>query len=117
MATKTRAVRPLPLYVEVLGWLALLSTVALVSPGVTREASGEPGASASAADGPSCSGAEASAERLAQELEKQVAQLRAQAEAQGDPGGGEVVVLNNSGFNYRPTPPAPNPNEQAPAPR
>jgi len=115
MAAKTRAVRSLPLYVEVLGWLALLCTLALVSPGVTRQASGEPDATAAAADGPSCSASESNAERLTQQIQQHIAKLRAQAEAQGDANDGEVVVLNNSGFNYRPTPPPPAQLEKAPA--
>lgn len=117
MAAKARAARPLPLFVELLGWLALLSTLALLSPGVTRQASGEPGAAAAATDGPGCSASEAGAERLTRQVEQHIAQLRAQAAARGDASDDEVVVLDNSGFNYRPTLPPPDLLEKLPESR
>jgi len=105
MAAKERAVRSLPLYVEVLGWLALLTAVALLSPGVVLEASAEPAGAAPVADGPSCNASEVGADHLALQVEQHIAQLRAQVEARAGEADVEgVVPLNNSGFNYRPVP-------------
>ena len=86
-----------------LGWLCVLTTLALTGPGVVATAKGEPAVNAS---GPTCEVSQRSSETTAVELARMIERLRSDAAAQVDPSE-DVVVLDNSGFNYRPQPPAP----------
>lgn len=95
---------PLEGALQLLGWLALLASLLLLSPGVVTRAAAEPGP-AGQEDGLAC-GLDRSAEPAAFELERLIESLRAQAMAQADAarsvgdGGDEVIVLNGRGYNY-----------------
>lgn len=96
---------------DVAGTLAVVATLALLSPGVALEARAEadsPDASSHAAaiaDGPTCGGGP-SAEELSMQIESWVAMMNAEAVAQQPPPGAaspaDGVALNNRGFNYAP---------------
>jgi len=82
--------------VLVLGWLSLIATLALLSPGVVATAhAGDPVQSA----GPSCPIRERSDEQQVIQLERMLEQLRAQVAERQD-GRGGVVSLNTRGYNY-----------------
>lgn len=97
---------------EILGWLALLTALALLSPGLTVVASAEPaGASGAVSEaGPSCEAGQAGSEARVQQLEEVIENLRQLAAAQPDATGDGYVALGNSGFSYRHAPPAPTPD-------
>jgi hypothetical protein len=79
-----------------LGWLSLLATLALLSPGIV--------ATASASDpvdeaGPSCPISRDGDEHTAAELSQMIERLRSEvADRKGD--GGGAVSLNTRGYNY-----------------
>ncbi len=93
---------PLDWTIQILGWLALLASVALLSPGVVATANAEPLAAGIEA-GPSCP-AGASPDQVAAQLEQVVQRLRREAESAaavaGEPGDDAVIVLNSRGYNY-----------------
>lgn len=104
MEPASRVASPTHRILEILGWLALFTCLALLSPGVTLTAKAE-GLTASAEAGPSCGVSQDQADRTASFLEQQMEMLQAQAAAQASSSQqGDFIVLNNSGFNYRPTP-------------
>jgi hypothetical protein len=96
----------------IVGWLCVIATLALLSPGVVATARADQAQSAPAA-GPVCKAPEQAAEEAALSLGNTIEQLRAQELARGgDPG--DFVVLNGRGYNYAPQP---NPLQPEPAQR
>jgi hypothetical protein len=81
-----------------LGWISLFAATALLSPGVFAARADE----LSASPGPACE-AGGSAEQVAVDLSRMIERLRARAEAEGG-NTADVVVLNNRGYNYAPSP-------------
>lgn len=83
-----------------LGWLSVLATLALLSPGVVATASAEePERRADDQAGPSCPIAREANERTTVELSQMIERLRSEvAERKGD--AGDVVSLNTRGYNY-----------------
>ena len=100
--------RPLRDVTAILGSLALVGTLVLLSPGVraVRADDGAPPSEISlAADGPTCeagtvSGREEVVEYLRQIQRLQLEQMATSPDAAA---GGGFVVLNNRGYNYGPT--------------
>lgn len=85
---------------QLLGWLALIASLLLLSPGVVTRANAE----ASSEDGPACR-VERDDETQAAELDHLIEALRAQAlahaEAAREAGDEEqAIVLNGRGYNY-----------------
>jgi len=82
------------------GWLAVFATLALLSPGVRVVRADEAGPVSEAPQGPTCSDTSDRPDPIAS-LEHAIELARQQAllhGAQADEG--EVVMLNNRGFNY-----------------
>src|SRR6266850_2206018 len=78
-----------------LGWLSLLATLALLSPGIVATANADEPTAA----GPSCPISSEADEHTAAELSQMIERLRAEvAEREGDAGGD--VALNTRGLNY-----------------
>ena len=78
-----------------LGWLSLLATLALLSPGIVATANADEPTAA----GPSCPISREADEHTAADLSSMIERLRSQAaEREGD--AGDVVSLNTRGFNY-----------------
>ena len=94
--------------IQVLGWLALIASLALLSPGVVLKASAEPLKSEAA--GESCEAGAVDPERIVADLEQQVQAMRLEAAIQADleragqAGDDAVIVLDGRGYNYRNTP-------------
>jgi hypothetical protein len=81
-----------------LGWLSLLATLALLSPGIVATANADEPTAA----GPACPISREADEHTAADLSQMIERLRSQvAEREGD--AGDVVSLNTRGFNYGPT--------------
>jgi hypothetical protein len=97
-----------------LGTIALAAALALLSPGVKLVRADEPAPAAPAPaaapisqDGPSCEAGDRSAETKIEQLQAlmRTQELRALAEQQARQVDSDVIVLNNSGYNYKPKPP------------
>jgi hypothetical protein len=84
--------------VLILGWLSLVATLALLSPGVVLTANAEEAEPAAAIAGPSCPIASAADERTSVELAHMIERLRTEVAEKRSDGG--VVSLNTTGFNY-----------------
>jgi hypothetical protein len=82
----------------ILGWLSLVATLALLSPGVVMTANAEEAEPAAAAAGPSCPIASAVDEQTSVELAQTIEHLR--SEVAERPSDGGVVSLNTHGYNY-----------------
>ena len=105
MAARTRAIRPLPLWAEVTGWLMLATALALLSPGLVVRASAESAEPAAIADGPTCSAEAEGGDRFVTRIEQQIARLQAElASRPVDPDRADVVPLNTHGYSYPPAP-------------
>lgn len=82
-----------------IGSLALLATFLLALPGVKAVRAEERGASFAGNDGPTCNQQDPEADLAHAEVALE--QIREQIAAQIDPAAaGEIVVLNNRGYNY-----------------
>jgi hypothetical protein len=96
----------------IVGWLCVLATLALLSPGVVATARADQ-AQAPPESGPVCRAPEQAAEESVISLGNAIERLRArELERGGDPD--EYVVLNGRGYNYGPQP---NPLQPDPAQR
>jgi hypothetical protein len=100
--------RPFPDMTTILGSLALVGTLALLSPGVQAVRADDdatPAESSLAADGPTCeAGAVSGGQEIAEFLQHIQRLQREQMAASPDAtdAGGDFVVLNNRGYNYGP---------------
>jgi hypothetical protein len=101
------SVQPLRDVTTILGSLALVGTLALLSPGVRAvraDASAPPSESSLDADGPTCeAGAVTGGEEVVEYLRHlQRLQLEQMASSPDVADGAGFVVLNNRGYNYGP---------------
>jgi hypothetical protein len=87
----------------IVGWLCVIATLALLSPGVVATASADQSAPAT---GAACKTAERNSEELSIAWSQSIERLGAEAVGHGnDPS--DVVPLNTRGYNYVPQPIAP----------
>jgi hypothetical protein len=88
----------------ILGGLALVGTLALLSPGVRADADPPASESSLAADGPTCeAGTVTGGEEVVEYLRHlQRLQLEQMATSPDAAAGGDFIVLNNRGYNYGP---------------
>jgi hypothetical protein len=101
---------PLRRIATALGWLCVITTLALLSPGVVLTAHGEEAPESA----PSCSPGEAPEASL-MELNQIVEDVRARAAQLPAQEGDGIVVLNNRGYFYGPDAGVPAPDREAPS--
>ena len=95
----------------IVGWLCVIATLALLSPGVVATARADE-AQSPPESGPVCRAPEQAAEESMLTISDSIERLRARQMARGSDPRDEYVVLNNRGYNYGPQPLQPEPEQR-----